>query len=139
MLKLSSCMSHWRRAAVTLTCATLMVASACGQDLGIPAGPRAIEGNFDRAGNPQCVCRRAQPSWEKHSAGYYVGGSQAGRKGEGRYIHEGTWGNDYAPWYTRVALKWSHGRSYQDGGGQYEPDRRNNPLKVRAPGTGLLK
>ena len=138
MLAVSNWTSHWRRGAVALTCAVLTVATACGQDLGIPTQPRAIYGHFDRAGNPQCVSRWAQPSWERKSVSYFVGGSQA-FGGEERYIHQGTWGNDYAPWYTRVSLKWSHGRSYQDGGGQYEPDRRNNPLKVRAPGTGLIK
>lgn len=138
MLVSTNWIRHWRRATVALTCAVLTVTTACGQDLGIPSRPRAISGNFYRAGNPQCVGRWAQPSWEKHSAGYYVGGSQA-VGGEGRYVHQGTWGNDYAPWYTRVSLRWNHGSSYQDGGGQYEPDRRNNPLKLRAPGTGLIK
>ena len=138
MLADSNWTSQWRCGAVALTCAALTVATACGQDLGIPDRPRAISGSFDRAGNPQCVARWAKPSGERHSVGYYVGGSQA-VGGEGRYLHQGTWGNDYAPWYTRVALRWDHGRSYQDGGGQYEPDRRNKPLRLHAPGTGLIK
>jgi hypothetical protein len=125
-------MSDRRPALVALACAALMAATACAQDIGIPTQPRAISGNFARAGNPQCVARWAKPSWERHSVGYYVGGGQA-HGGEGRCVNEGTWGNDYAPWYTRVSLGWSHGRAYQDGGGQYEPDRRNNPLRLRAP------
>ena len=129
-------MTLFRRFLVSSCLAAALV--ACGaafaqaQDLGVPAQTRAISGNFVRAGNPQCLSRWAQPSYERHGGGYYVGGGRA-FGGEGRYIQEGTWGQDYAPWYTRVALRWNHGRRYQDGGGQYEPDQRNKPLRLRAP------
>lgn len=93
---------------------------------------RSPGGDFYRAGNPQCVSRWAQPSREMFQGSYYVGGSRA-VGGQGRYASEGTWGSDYAPWYTRVSLNWTHGRRYGDGGGQYEPDRRNQPLRWKAP------
>lgn len=109
-----------------------IVPIATAQDLGVPYQPRAFSGDFHRAGNPQCVSRWAQPTREKYQGGYYVGGSRA-VGGQGRYVNEGTWGSDYAPWYTRVSLGWTHGRRYQDGGGQYEPDRHNNPLRWKAP------
>ena len=63
-------------------------------------------------------------------SGYYVGGG-AWRmsKGEGRYAnYEGTWGWDYVPWWSKVNLHWWHSR-YQAGEGQYEPDRKNTPLR----------
>ena len=110
----------------------LLTTTASGQDLGTPPQPQALSGDFHRAGNPQCIARFAAPSREKHQGSYYVGGSRA-IGGQGRYATEGTWGSDYAPWYSRVSLNWTHGRRYQDGGGQYEPDRRNQPLRLRAP------
>lgn len=105
---------------------------ASGQDLGVPSQTKALSGGFSRAGNPQCIARWARPSHERPDSGYYVGGSRAVR-GEGRSVNDGTWGNDYAPWYSRVSLRWDHGRRYQSGGGQYESDRRNNPFKIGAP------
>ena len=70
----------------------------------------------------------AVPSNEPKDWGYYVGGGVP-VLGQGRYVGEGTWGWDYVPWYSDVRLLWTHGRRYQDGGGQYESDRRNNPLR----------
>jgi hypothetical protein len=81
-----------------------------------------------RAGKPYCVSRLAHRSNERSDCGYYVGGG-APCRGEARSPHEGTWGWDYDPCFTRVQLKWYHGRCYQGGEGQYEPDRCNNPLK----------
>lgn len=106
--------------------------NASAQNLGVPFQPKAFSGEFDRAGNPQCIAPWARPSREKQDGSYYTGGTQAFR-GEGRFAHEGTWGNDYAPWYGRVALRWNHGRRYQSGGGQYESDRKNNPLRIGPP------
>lgn len=83
---------------------------------------------MERAGYPLCVAPWAQCSREKNAAGYYVGGGAA-RKGEGRYCHEGTWGLDYIPKFTNVRLGWFHGRRYQGGEGQYEPDQKNNPAE----------
>jgi hypothetical protein len=120
------------RIAAALILVGCISTTAAAQDLGIPYQPRALSGELVRAGNPHCVAPWAQPSREKHDSGYYVGGSRAFR-GDGRGVHEGTWGNDYAPWYSRVALKWNHGRRYQSGGGQYESDRRNNPLRIGPP------
>lgn len=126
------CLSPKWSLVATLLCCGLLTTTAQGQELGIPYQSRAISGDFHRAGNPHCVSRWAQPSREKHQGSYYVGGGRA-LGGEGRYSSEGTWGNDYAPWYTRVSLNWTHGRKYQGGGGQYEPDRHNNPLRLKAP------
>lgn len=63
-------------------------------------------------------------------SGYYVGGgSWRMSKGEPRrYNYEGTWGWDYVPWWSKVNMHWWHGR-YQAGEGQYEPDRKNTPLR----------
>ena len=94
-----------------------------------PANP------FIRAGNPQCISKRARPFPNMKYTGYYVGGGAAlyGREatclhGECRYADEGTFGLDYSPWYSRVRMQWLHGRKYQAGEGQYEPDHANNPF-----------
>ena len=81
-----------------------------------------------RSGYMGRVAPWAKPSYGPNDSGYYVGGGVPHR-GEGRFLHEGTWGWDYTPWYSHVRLLWTHGRRYQDGGGQYEPDRKNNPLR----------
>jgi hypothetical protein len=134
MLKMSDLrqFNQLKRMAMCLALVTFISASAFAQDLGIPYQPRALGGEFARSGNPQCVAPWARPSREKQDGGYYVGGSKALR-GDGRGANEGTWGSDYAPWYSRVSLKWNHGRRYQSGGGQYESERKNNPLRIGAP------
>jgi hypothetical protein len=82
-----------------------------------------------RAGNPHCISFLARPSNEPADCGYYIGGGAATRRhSDERCLNEGTWGWDYAPWYSRVTLKWYHGRCYQGGEGQYHPDRCNVPL-----------
>jgi hypothetical protein len=93
---------------------------------------------FQRAGNPQCVSKFAQPHPNMNYTGYYTGGGAAiyggepdWLHGECRYPHEGTFGLDYNPWYSRVRMQWFHGRKYQAGEGQYEPDHANNPLDHR--------
>lgn len=87
-----------------------------------------------RAGNPHKVAFWARPAKEHKYKGYYVGGGVTpGRlsRGEDRFAHEGTWGKDYSPWYSRVQLLWSHGRLFQGGTGSYEPDHHNVPLGQR--------
>ncbi len=81
-----------------------------------------------RAGRPDCFAPWARCPDDAKYDGYYVGGGSPVR-GEPRDAHrEGTWGRDYTPWYSRVRLKWWHGRR-QGGEGQYEPDRKNQPLR----------
>ena len=94
-----------------------------------PAEPRVEPDSWERhvrAGHPLCIAPWAQPSFGPRYWGYYVGGG-APFHGEPRYAAcEGTWGWDYDPWYSRVRLRWWHGR-YQGGEGQYEPNAHNNP------------
>ena len=80
---------------------------------------------FARAGHPEQVSKWARPTYTKRSYGYYVGGGAPGKKGQGRYITEGTWGMDYiGPWTPtkKVALGWWHGRRYQGGPGSYNSE-----------------
>jgi hypothetical protein len=85
-----------------------------------------------RTGYFDCVAPYARCGYGKCYAGYYVGGgSVCGgnlfcKGGEPRYCHEGTFGMDYSPFYSKVALLWSHGKRYQGGEGQYEQNRVNN-------------
>ena len=90
---------------------------------------------MQRAGNPQCVAPWARSFPNSNYQGYYTGGGAAlfgdrpsAFRGECRYANEGTYGVDYAPSYSRVRLRWFHGRKQQGGEGQYEPDGHNNPL-----------
>lgn len=84
-----------------------------------------------RAGNPNYVAKRARFAYGDRYCGYYVGGGAASsRKGESRYVHEGTFGMDYRLGRQRVALDWWHGRKYQDGRGQFEPNEENEPFKT---------
>lgn len=88
-----------------------------------------------RAGNPLCISPLALCFPGPKYKGYSVGGGAAWRgtpatafRGECRHVNEGTFGVDYAPWYSRVQTLWFHGRKQQGGEGQYEPDGSNNPL-----------
>jgi hypothetical protein len=100
----------------------------------VPADDAAarIEARRCRAGNPDCVAWYARCGYGRHYAAYYVGGGAplcggcTPVSGEPRYVHEGTFGMDYAPWYSRVNLAWYHGKQYQGGSGQYEQNRLNN-------------
>lgn len=92
---------------------------------------------FMRSGYPNRVSRWARVFPNHRYSGYYVGGGAAWRsrfgqasllKGEPRRRSEGTFGLDYTPPWSRVRLKWFHGRRYQDGEGQYEQDKTNRPL-----------
>ena len=85
-----------------------------------------------RTGFPDCVAPYARPGYGRRYVAYYVGGGAVlsrGRtclSGEARCPHEGTFGMDYALCFTRVNLAWYHGKNYQGGSGQYEPNRLNN-------------
>jgi hypothetical protein len=93
------------------------------------------ENPMERAGNPLCISPLARCFPGPKYKGYSVGGGAAwygspatAIRGEGRFVNEGTFGVDYAPWYSRVQMRWFHGRKQQGGEGQYEPDGYNNPL-----------
>ncbi len=85
-----------------------------------------------RAGNPLSLSRLAALTYNDKYQGYFMGGGVPSglskNRGESRNYDEGTWGVDYAPWYSRVASNWSHGRLYQGGTGQYQPDHKNHPF-----------
>ena len=86
------------------------------------------------AGCPRFVSPWARQTYGSNYCGYYVGGGAVlpgGRSwftGEPRYPHEGTFGMDYDPWWSRVRMQWYHGTRSQGEEGQYEPDRRNFPI-----------
>jgi hypothetical protein len=89
---------------------------------------------LERAGCPQNYSILARCQNDRNYKGYYIGGGAqfagSGKLGGDRpRADEGTWGWDYAPWYSRVKLRWFHGRRYQGGEGQYNPDVKNNPLE----------
>lgn len=90
-----------------------------------------------RSGYGLCVAPWAKLAYGPKYKGYYVGGSATPWPWswrvapQARYPWEGTWGRDYAPPWSAVELWWTHGGLYQDGGGQYEPDRRNWPFDLR--------
>ena len=92
------------------------------------SGPTFNWVRMRRAGFPQSIASWAKCRRQKNYQGYYVGGG-ATFFGDERCPHEGTWGWDYAPRFSRVRLKWFHGRKYQSGAGQYETDRRNIPIR----------
>ena len=93
------------------------------------------ENPMERAGNPLCISPLARYFPGPKYKGYSVGGGAAwygtratALRGECRHVNEGTFGVDYAPWYSRIQTRWFHGRKQQGGEGQYEPDGCNNPL-----------
>ena len=96
-----------------------------------------------RAGNPRSFSKYASLTYDSRYKGYFVGGGvPTGRRyhrGEPRALDEGTWGVDYAPRYSRVASNWSHGKLYQGGVGQYEPDHKNRPLSGQTFGRYFSK
>lgn len=86
--------------------------------------------HLQRAGNPQCYAPWARCPDDRRYSGYYIGGG-APSGGDPRCCRrEGTWGWDYTPWWSKVRLGWYHGRRYQAGEGQYQPDKErvSNPL-----------
>lgn len=90
-----------------------------------------------QSGYGLCVAPWATLTYGPKYKSYYVGGSARPRAWdprvapEPRFPWEGTWGTDYVPALTGAELWWTHGRLDQDGGGQYEPDRKNLPLFLR--------
>jgi hypothetical protein len=88
---------------------------------GDPLGHRA--GDHYCGGHPTQILIHAIPSNTCHYGGYQVGGG-APCKGEGPYLHEGTFGWDYFGilFEKRVALNWWHGAHIQGGFGAYKTD-----------------
>jgi hypothetical protein len=126
-----------RKKIMVAACAVYFLQAACtGQqlraDIGYYCGgwggwrPVTPYQRMERAGCPYCISPIAHVSNEPADCGYYVGGG-APLGGEGRWPLDGTWGWDYAPWYSRVRLRWYHGK-YQGGDGQYQSDRCTNPV-----------
>lgn len=90
-----------------------------------------------RAGHPQRVAPWARLSIGKRHRGYYVGGGAVSGGHRRDVYREGTWGWDYAPGWTRVRLKWWHGRRLQGGRGKYRSDGRTGLGAL--PGLGLFR
>ena len=83
-----------------------------------------------RAGFPQTLSHLAEPAYDEHYNGYYVGGGVAFNHGAPpRWPKQGTFGWDYDgyhPLSPRVMLGWSN-RLYQGGYGAYESE---TPVEV---------
>jgi hypothetical protein len=98
---------------------------------------QATDAAHARAGYPQRVAPWARLTYGPDYAGYLVGGGKVPTRiprkiqAQPPYSDEGTWGMDYAPWWTKVDLLWTHGQLYQGGTGQYEPDHKNFPFDQR--------
>jgi hypothetical protein len=127
--------SHARRLAFRrlfgAACAIWLGGQALPGLAGIFNRPDAVKTpaqQFSRAGHPECIAPWARPSRECLDQGYYVGGGAA-VLGDSRGPQEGTWGWDYAERYTKVRLDWWHGRRYQGGTGQFQPNRLKHPLR----------
>lgn len=88
--------------------------------------PETTAGHLYRAGCPQNIAPWARCQDDRFYHGYYVGGGAA-FGGDRRCYHEGTWGWDYGLPWQRIKLGWFHGRRYQAGEGQYDPDSKNDP------------
>jgi hypothetical protein len=109
----------------------------CGDPVcsGCTAGPTSDR--HAQSGYGLCVAPWAKLTYGHKYKSYYVGGSATPWPWswrvvpEPRFPWEGAWGTDYAPPLAGVELWWTHGRLYQDGIGQYEPDRRNWPFSLR--------
>ena len=84
------------------------------------------EDDLARAGCPHQIARHARVGYGRGYVGYYVGGGAKSPTGEPRCSDEGTFGVDYKPvvpgFRNTVALGWWHGRRWQGGTGQYEPN-----------------
>jgi hypothetical protein len=86
---------------------------------------RYCEPGLQRAGNPDCISRHAQPRIDRdHTVGYVGGGTPFPHWGECRTSQEGTFGMDYSGWlfHRKTWLLWSHGGLYQGGAGRYESE-----------------
>ena len=123
----------FRLGAAAFALCTMIGLSSAEIEAGLFRKSNDPEDPIARTGRPNEIAPWARPAFGKRDKVYYVGGGAifSGNwilAGEPRFPHEGTFGLDYAPWYSRVQLRWYHGRRYQDGEGQYEPDHRNNPF-----------
>jgi hypothetical protein len=93
-----------------------------------------VDARHARAGNPLSIAPWARLTYGPNYRGYYIGGGTPATRLKylppvyWRFLSEGTWGMDFAPDWTNVALLWTHGRRRQGGAGQYEPDRPNWPF-----------
>ena len=92
---------------------------------------QSSEDDLVRAGCPQLIKKSARVGYGPKYVAYYVGGGASSFHGEPRYCEEGTFGVDYKPigpgFRDGVTLGWWHGRRWQGGTGQYEP---NNPVRA---------
>jgi hypothetical protein len=90
-----------------------------------PGKPRCIPHTDERAGYPRELAGHLEQSATAGGIGYYVGGGVKWGHGEGRTVHDGTWGWDetgHGLFRRRVILGWSGGRKYQGGTGAYQTD-----------------
>jgi hypothetical protein len=89
------------------------------------------EHTHERAGNPQCISKCAQPGRTcKYDVGYIGGGCHGGR-GECRGEMDGTFGWDYVGCLchkpARVFLNWCHCKDCQPERGPYKTDGPHVP------------
>lgn len=116
--------------------ASSQAAAGCNCGDSVSASCDSCDSNA-QSGYGLCVAPWARLSYGSKYKSYYVGGSVVPWpwswrvRPEPRLPWEGTWGRDYAPALSGVGLWWSHGPLYQDGIGQYEPDRANFPFFLR--------
>jgi hypothetical protein len=112
-------------------------ACSCG-DAVCPGGCQLEKcGRHAQSGYGLCVAPWARLTYAEKYSSYYVGGSMLPysfafrARPEPRFPWEGTWGTDYEPPLTGVRLWWTHGRLFQDDGGQYEPNHKNRPFFLK--------
>jgi hypothetical protein len=103
-----------------------------------PGKPRFIPHTDLRAGQPRALAGHLEESATCGGIGYYVGGGVKWGHGEGRIVHDGTWGWDETGcrrFRSRVILGWSGGRKYQGGTGRYATDGPVVPDLIYATAT----
>jgi hypothetical protein len=106
-----------------------LLTAAVGAEDAATSSQSNAQCRMERAGCANEIAPWARWTYNEEYCGQWIGGGTA-VGGEGRCLHEGTWGMNYAPRFTRIHLNWSHGRRRQDGGGQYEPDGKLNPFEA---------
>ena len=108
-------------------CALLLGASQALAE-GTPHPPfTPAQQRMCRAGCANQIAPWARYTYNERYWGQYLGGSVPVCGGE-RCVHEGTWGVNYSPRYSKIRLNWSQGARHQDGGGQYQPDGKVSPI-----------
>jgi hypothetical protein len=89
------------------------------------------EHTHERAGNPQCISKCAQPGRTSKFDVGYIGGGCLGGHGEGRGAMDGTFGWDYVGCLCRrpahVFLNWCHCKDCQPERGPYKTDGPHVP------------